>query len=63
MRLVLAVGSRLQVNQLLQRQGHAGRYEAGYRVTDALSMQAVVQAAGSSRMEVEARLSKVLQVA
>ena len=59
MRLVLVVGCRQQVNELLEEQGVHAQHACGYRVTDAVAMQAVVQAAGSSRMEVEARLSKV----
>ena len=58
-RLVLVVGCRQQVNDLLEEQGVHAQHACGYRVTDAVAMQAVVQAAGSSRMEVEARLSKV----
>ena len=58
-RLVLVVGCRQQVNELLEEQGVHAQHACGYRVTDAVAMQAVVQAAGSSRMEVEARLSKV----
>ena len=58
-RLVVVVGCRQQVNELLEEQGVHAQHACGYRVTDAVAMQAVVQAAGSSRMEVEARLSKV----
>lgn len=58
-RVVLVLGARHQIDELLQKQGEAPQYAAGYRVTDAVAMQATVQAAGASRMAVEAQLSKV----
>ncbi|KAL3154263.1 hypothetical protein ABBQ32_013759 [Trebouxia sp. C0010 RCD-2024] len=57
-RVVLVLGARQQIDELLQKQGEAPQYAAGYRVTDAIAMQATVQAAGASRMAVEAQLSK-----
>lgn len=56
---MLVLGARQQIDELLQKQGEAPQYAAGYRVTDAIAMQATVQAAGASRMAVEAQLSKV----
>ena len=58
-RVVLVLGARQQIDELLQKQGEAPQYAAGYRVTDSVAMQTAVQAAGASRMAVEAQLSKV----
>ena len=55
-RIVLVIGARQQIDELLEKQGEAPQYAAGYRVTDSVAMQTAVQAAGSSRMAVEARL-------
>jgi acetylglutamate kinase len=59
LRLVLVLGARPQINEVLRGHGAEPRYEAGYRVTDEIAMEAAIQAAGLARMEVEARLSKV----
>lgn len=59
MRLVLVVGARMQINKKLLEHGAVPRYAAGFRVTDAVTMEAAIQAAGTARMEIEARLSKV----
>ena len=59
MRLVVVIGARLQINQAMRAAGVEPTYAHGYRVTDAASMQAAIQAAGHARMEVESRLSKV----
>lgn len=56
---MLVLGARQQIDDLLQKQGEAPQYAAGYRITDSLAMQTAVQAAGASRMAVEAQLSKV----
>ena len=58
-RIVLIIGARQQTDELLEKQGEAPQYAAGYRVTDSVAMQTAVQAAGASRMAVEAQLSKV----
>ena len=58
-RIVLIIGARQQIDELLEKQGEAPQYAAGYRVTDSVAMQTAVQAAGASRMAVEAQLSKV----
>ncbi len=58
-RIVLIIGARHQIDELLEKQGEAPQYAAGYRVTDSVAMQTAVQAAGASRMAVEAQLSKV----
>lgn len=59
MRIVLVIGARQQIDELLEKQGEAPQYAAGYRVTDSVAMQTAVQASGASRMAVEAQLSKV----
>lgn len=58
-KVVLVVGARLQVNEAIRATGSEPQFVSGYRVTDAVAMEAAVQAAGAARMEVEARLSKV----
>jgi amino-acid N-acetyltransferase len=58
-RIVLIIGARQQIDELLEKQGEAPQYAAGYRITDSVAMQTAVQAAGASRMAVEAQLSKV----
>lgn len=58
MRVVIVLGARQQIDDLLTKQGEAPQYAAGYRVTDAAAMQTAVQAAGASRMAVEAQLSR-----
>ncbi|KAL0055755.1 hypothetical protein WJX82_004086 [Trebouxia sp. C0006] len=57
-RIVLIIGARQQIDELLEKQGEAPQYAAGYRITDSVAMQTAVQAAGASRMAVEAQLSK-----
>ena len=59
---MLVIGARQQIDELLEKQGEAPQYAAGYRVTDSVAMQTAVQAAGSSRMAVEAILSKVCRL-
>lgn len=58
-RVVIVLGARQQIDDLLTKQGEAPEYAAGYRVTDATAMHTAVQAAGASRMAVEAQLSRV----
>lgn len=58
-RLVLVVGARTQINRALLESGHMPQYTDGMRVTDADALQVAIEAAGSTRMEIEARLSRV----
>jgi len=48
----------MQINKAIRANGSEPQYAGGYRVTDDVAMEAAVAAAGSARMEVEARLSK-----
>ncbi|EFN52161.1 hypothetical protein CHLNCDRAFT_7287, partial [Chlorella variabilis] len=57
-KLVIVIGARPQINKAMRESGVEPRYEHGYRVTDAASLQAAIRAAGQARMEVESRLSK-----
>ena len=57
-RVVVVVGARMQINEAMRAQGIEPYYAGGYRVTDDFTMKAAIAAAGSARMEVEARLSK-----
>lgn len=56
-RLVLVHGARPQVEARLAARGGRLRYVNGLRVTDALALECVKEAAGSLRVEIEALLS------
>ena len=56
-RLVVAHGCRPQVEAILAQQGIPSRYAHGVRVTDADSMDCVLEAAGQVRARIEALLS------
>lgn len=56
-RLVLVHGARPQVEARLRAHGHALRYVNGLRVTDALALDCLKEAAGTVRVEIEAMLS------
>lgn len=56
-RLVLVHGARPQIEQRLRAEGRELHYVNGLRVTDAPALRAVVAAAASVRVELEARLS------
>jgi hypothetical protein len=58
-RLVLVVGARMQIEREILAIGGSPRIVGGFRVTDQVALQAAIRAAGTARMEVEARLSKV----
>ena len=59
MRLVLVIGVKQQIDELIRRAGSEPHFVGGYRVTDAAAMTAAAEATGAARAEVEARLSKV----
>ena len=56
-RLVLVHGIRPQVDQRLARQNAVPRFNNNLRITDALALQCVKEAAGLVRVEIEALLS------
>ena len=56
-RLVLIHGSRLQIDQRLQRAGLESAFHEGMRITDNAAMEHVKDAAGSLRAQIEALLS------
>ena len=56
-RLVLVHGLRPQIDAALARHGVTARYHQGLRITDALSLACVKEAAGTVRVEIEAQLS------
>lgn len=56
-RLVLIHGSRLQIDQRLQRAGLESTFHEGMRITDNAAMEHVKDAAGSLRAQIEALLS------
>jgi amino-acid N-acetyltransferase len=59
-RLVLVHGARPQIERRLARRGAALRYVNGLRVTDEAALACVTEAAGSLRVEIEARFSQGL---
>jgi amino-acid N-acetyltransferase len=56
-KLVLVHGARPQVEQRLNQRGWQMRYVNGLRVTDAVALECVKEAAGIVRVEIEALLS------
>ena len=62
-RLVVVLGGKIQIDNYLKMRGLEPKSAGGYRITDDDAMLAAMEAAGTSRMLVEAQLSKVLHVA
>lgn len=58
-KLVLVLGASQQIDAQLLKRGLQPNYKNGYRITDADAMLAVMEAAGATRTEMEANLSKV----
>jgi amino-acid N-acetyltransferase len=56
-RLVVVHGSRPQIEAILEQQGIESRYAFGLRVTDAETMDCVLEASGQVRSRIEALLS------
>lgn len=61
-RLVVALGTKPQVDGRLSRSGSQSKFVDGYRVTDAAALSAAVDAAGAARLELEAAMSAALAV-
>ncbi len=57
MRLVVVHGSRPQIEAILAQQGIENRYAFGLRITDAETMDCVLEASGQVRSRIEAMLS------
>lgn len=60
MRIVVVFGSRPQINEQLRLRGGEVRYEGGMRVTDAVALECVKEAAGEMRLDIEATFSQGL---
>jgi len=56
-RIVVVHGMRPQIEAILEQQNLASRYHRGLRVTDAETMDCVLEAAGQARSRIEAMLS------
>ncbi len=56
-RIVLAFGTRSQIDERLKERGHRTRYRDGVRITDAIALRYVKEAIGAVRAEIEAMLS------
>lgn len=59
-RLVLVHGARPQIEEELREKGLESKYHRGYRITDAPTLDCVLDAVGSVYLEVEALLSQGL---
>ena len=58
-RLVLVLGVRQLMDQLLMARGITPTFVAGYRISDSDVMVAAAEATGAARVQVEAALSRV----
>lgn len=56
-RIVLAFGTRTQIEALLAERKHKTRYRGGVRITDAVALKCVKEASGAVRADIEALLS------
>jgi amino-acid N-acetyltransferase len=56
-RIVLAYGTRAQIEQLLEGRRHRTRLRDGVRITDAATLKCAKEAAGAVRSDIEALLS------
>ena len=56
-RIVLAFGTRTQIDAALKARKHRTRYREGVRITDAVALRCVKEAVGSVRADIEASLS------
>lgn len=59
-RLILVHGARPQIEEELQEKGLPSRYHHGYRITDADTLDCVLDAVGSVYLEIEGLLSQGL---
>ena len=60
LQIILVYGFRPQVNEQLAVKGHPPSYHNGIRITDAVALDCVLEAAGQLRYEVEAAFSQAL---
>src|SRR5262245_56593577 len=56
-RIVLAFGTRSQIESLLKERRHRTRFREGMRITDTTALKCVKEAAGAVGAEIEALLS------
>jgi amino-acid N-acetyltransferase len=60
MRLVLVYGSRPQIEEQMTLRGAQSRYHDGLRITDAVALECAKEAAGETRLDIEAAFSQGL---
>jgi amino-acid N-acetyltransferase len=60
MRLILVYGSRPQIEEQMSLRGTSSRYHSGLRITDSVALECAKEAAGETRLDIEAAFSQGL---
>ncbi|MFM1991785.1 MAG: Amino-acid acetyltransferase [Pseudomonadota bacterium] len=60
MKLVLVYGSRPQIDEQMSLRGATSRYHEGLRITDPVALECAKEAAGETRLDIEAAFSQGL---
>ena len=60
MKLVIVYGSRPQIDEQMSLRGASSQYHEGLRITDAVALECAKEAAGETRLDIEAAFSQGL---